>query len=173
MSAPITLGERLSLLARIASKCEEEGACLLWRGAVSIGGVPQVSFRNRAHSVRRILHECHTGQPVPTGMIVASRCRNPLCVAQDCAILLTVRDLRQIDARRGIFSNPAANAARSLAARRRTTIPDAVIDLVRTFDGTCAEAAKAAGISRSHAIAIRAGRARKPLVGNVWGGLLR
>lgn len=170
---PISDDERPRLLERIVAKCEEEGGCLIWCGCFSASGVPQVSFRRRACSVRRVLYECLTGERVPAGMLAAPRCRNPRCVAPDCAMLVSVGKLRRIDARRGAFNAPRANVARRLAARKRATIPDAVVEEVRGFVGTSAQAAEATGVSLSHCKAIRAGRARKPLAGDVWGGLAR
>lgn len=163
--------ERPRLLARIVAKCDEVGACLIWDGCFSESGVPQVSFRSKACSVRRVMHECLTGQPVPTGMLVAPKCRNARCVSPDCAMLVSVGRLRRIDAERGAFSAPHANAARRVAGRKRAKIPDEVVERVRMFVGTCAQAAQATGVSLSHCKAIRSGRARKPLAGNVWEGL--
>lgn len=168
---PITDDERPRLLARIVGKCVEEGGCLIWHGCFSDSGVPQVSFRGRACSVRRVLHECITGQAAPAGMVVAPRCRHPRCVSPDCAMLVSVGRLRRLDAQRGVFSSPQANAARRVAARKRAAIPDAVVEQVRAHVGTCAQAAEATGVSLSHCKAIRAGRARRPMQGDVWKGL--
>lgn len=168
---PITDEERPRLLARIVAKCVEEGTCLIWCGCLSKSDVPQVGHRGRARSVRRVLHECATGQAVPATMVVAPRCRNRRCVSPDCAMLVSVGTLRRLDAQRGAFSAPHANAARRVAARKRATIPDAVIEQVRAFVGTCAQAAQATGVSLSYCKAIRSGRARKLLTGNVWEGL--
>lgn len=174
MSECITKAEFRRLLERVASKCDEEGGCLIWRGAVSDGGVPRMHFRGRTCSVRRVLHEGATGAPLAPDLVAAPRCRHPQCVALGCIMAVRVRALRQLDAQRGVFSSPAANAARALAARRRAVIPDAVVEQVRAHVGTCAQAAQAVGgISVQYAKDIRAGRARKPLSGNVWGGLLR
>lgn len=170
-AAPITDAERPGLLARISAKCVEEGACLIWRGCFSDSGVPQVSFRCRAHSVRRVLYEAVTGRAPGAGMVVAPRCRNPRCVSPDCLRLLTVAQLRKADAARGAFSSAKANAARLVAARRRVVISDDVIALVRGFEGTCAQAAAASGVSLSHCKKIRAGTARAPLA-SPWKGLM-
>jgi hypothetical protein len=122
--------------------------------------------------VRRVLYEAVTGQaPVP-GMVVAPRCRNTLCVAPGCLRLMTVAQLRKIDAARGAFSTAQANAARLLSARRRAVIPEELVALVRGHEGTCAQAAAATGVSLSHSKNIRAGRARKPL-SSPWSGLVR
>ena len=172
VAAPITDAERPGLLARISAKSVEEGACLIWRGCFSdSSGVPQVSFRSRAHSVRRVLYEAVTGRAPGAAMVVAPRCRNPRCVSPDCLQLMTVAQLRKADAARGAFSGANANAARLAAARRRAEIPDDVIALVRSFEGTSAQAAAASGVSLSYCKQIRAGKARVPLA-SPWKGLM-
>lgn len=168
----VTDVERPRLLARIVEKCVEEGCCLIWHGCFSTSGVPQVSFRSRARSVRRMVYECVTGRPVPAGCVATARCRNPRCVSPDCVVAMPVLELRRQDAQRGAYNSAKANAARLVAARKRAgRIPEEVVERVRTFVGTCAEAAEATGVSLSHCKNIRGGRARKPL-GNVWGGLM-
>ena len=171
VAVPITDAERPGLLARIYAKSVEEGACLIWRGCFSDSGVPQVSFRSRAHSVRRVLYEAVTGRAPGADMVVAPRCRNPQCVSPGCLRLLTVAQLRKIDAARGAFSGANANAARLAAARRRAEIPDDVIALVRSVEGTSAQAAAASGVSLSYCKQIRAGKARVPLA-SPWKGLI-
>lgn len=168
---PITDSERPGLLARIVDKCREEGGCLIWHGCFSDSGVPQVSFRSRAHSVRRVLYEAVTGRAPAAGMVVAPRCRHPKCVSPDCLQLLTVSQLRKLDAARGVFNTATANAARLVAARRRAVIPDDLITLVRNYEGTCAQAAAASGVSLSHCKKIRAGTARAPMA-SPWKGLM-
>lgn len=172
-SAPplITGEERPGLLARITDKCVEEGACLIWQGCFSASGVPQVSHRGVARSVRRVISEALTGRAVAPGMVAAPRCRNPRCVSPECIQVLTVAKLRKLDAERGAFSAAQANAARLVAARRRAVIPEDVIAMVRNFVGTCAQASAASGVSLSHCKKIRAGTARAPLASH-WKGLM-
>lgn len=174
MSRPrpfITDDERPGLLARIAAKCVEEGACLIWQGCFSECGIPQVSYRGSARSVRRVLCEAVRGRAVGRGMVAAPRCRNPRCVSLECIQVLTVAQLRKIDAARGAFSGAQANAARLMAARRRAVIPDELVLMVRNYVGTCAQAAAATGVSLSHCKKIRAGTARAPLA-SPWKGLV-
>ena len=171
MSTFITDDNRPTILARIAAQCTEEGGCLLWHGATGHDGAPIINVGGRCRRVRRVMWEALHGWLPPPGKPIVAECRHPLCVSPDCLHCMSVRELRRLDARRGAFSRPAANVARALAARRRAVIPDAVVQQVRDFEGTSAQAAQATGISLSHAKAIRAGRARKPLVGNVWAGL--
>ena len=168
----ITDDNRHAILARIAAQCTEEGGCLLWGGTTGHDGAPIINAGGQCRRVRRVMWDALHGWLPPPGMPIVAECRHPRCVSPDCLRCMSVRQLRRLDAHRGAFSHPAANVARALAARRRATIPDSVIQQVRDFEGTSAQAAQATGISLSHAKAIRAGRARKPLMGNAWAGLL-
>lgn len=170
--AVVTEQERARLLARIMARCEEDGDCLLWQGSCNKwSDQPTISFRSTCRYVRALMFEAHHGKAVPSGMVLAPRCRRPRCVSPCCVRPIDPRALRRMDVRRGAFSSPAANAARVLAARKRVRIPEDVVQRVRDFDGTAAQAARAACISESHARNIRSGRARAPL-GNPWKGLL-
>lgn len=168
----VTPQERAPLLARILARCEEEGDCLLWQGGCTkVGGRPIISFRSGCRYVRTLMYEIAHASAPPAGMVLAPRCRNPACVSRKCVRPITVQALRRLDAARGAYSSPAANAARVLVARRRVRIPEQVVQRVRAFEGTSAQAAQATGVSLAHTKAIRAGRARAPL-DNPWRGLL-
>jgi hypothetical protein len=171
MSLFITDANRPAILARIAGQCTDEGSCLLWGGATGHDGAPIINVGGQCRRVRRVMWEALHGWLPPPGKLIVAKCRHPRCVSPDCLCCMSVRKLRRLDARRGAFSHPAANVARALAARRRATIPEAVVQQVRVFEGSCAQAAQATGVSLSHVKSIRAGRARKPLAGNVWAGL--
>lgn len=167
----VTADERPRLLARILAGCLEDGGCMIWRGACSGGGQPIISFRRCCRYVRGLVYEVHHGARPPKGMLLAPRCRNTRCVSPECIKPTTVAALRKTDAQRGAYSRPDTNAARLLRARSRATIPESVVQRVREFDGTCAQAAQATGVSLAHVKKIRAGTARKPLA-SVWAGLL-
>lgn len=171
MSLFITDTNRPTILARIAEQCTDESCCLLWGGATGHDGAPIINVGGQCRRVRRVMWEALHGWLPPPGKLIVAKCRHPRCVSPDCLCCMTVRKLRRLDARRGAFSHSTANVARALAARRRAIIPEAVVQQVRDFEGACAQAAQATGVSLSHVKSIRAGRARKPLTGNVWAGL--
>lgn len=175
MKTFITDNNRAAILARITRQCVADGdgasVCLIWGGATSRAGAPIINAGGRCRPVRRVVWEAlHGSLPAP-GIFVVAGCRNAACVSPDCLTCMSVLDLRRLDSQRGAYSRPDTNAARALRARRRAAIPEHVVQQVRDFEGTCAQAAQATGVSLSHCKNIRAGRARKPL-GNVWGGLL-
>lgn len=167
----VTPQERGRLLARIQASTVHDGDCALWSGACSASRQPVINFRGVCRYVRGLVYEAHHGVPVPAGMVMAARCRHPRCIDLDCMRPMSTKALRKLDARRGAYSGQAHNAARLVAARKRARIPEAVVQQVREFVGTNAQAAQAAGISKAHATGIRAGRARRPLV-SVWAGLM-
>ncbi len=169
---PVTDDERPRLFARILANCVEVGACLVWRGACS-GPKPVMTFRGGTRYVRALMYEAHHGTGAPPGMQLVPMCRNPQCVAPECIAVLTRRATARMDAARGVYSRPAANAARLLSARRRASVSEAVVEAIRAFEGSCAQASQATGVSLSHCKDIRAGRKRRPLVGDVWRGLSR
>lgn len=166
----VTDDERPRLLSRILANCEEEGGCLIWQGGRTKDGQPIINFRSGCRYVRGLMYEAHHGVLPPADKVLAPKCRNSCCVSPDCIVAMTVQALRRLDARRGAYSRPAANATRLLLARRRATISEDVVQRVREFEGTCAQASLATGVSLSHTKKIRAGTARRPLV-SVWAGL--
>jgi hypothetical protein len=68
----------------------------------------------------------------------------------------------------GLINNAAQALAQTRAWRQRSSLSDADVDKVRQLikDGRARATvvAECFGISRSHALAIAAGRARKPLI---------
>lgn len=166
---PVTDLERPGLFERILSKVVEDGACLIWMGA-KCRGCPEMRHRGRQSSVRRLMHEAMTGRNVPDGLVPVSRCRNKACVSPDCLMLITVSELRTIDAQRGVYSHPEANLKRRRASLLAAKFSDELVHQARSFEGTCAQAAAATGISLSHVKKIRLGQARVPVT-HVWRGL--
>lgn len=166
---PVTDLERPGLFDRILAKVREDGACLIWTGATS-RGCPVISHRGHTCSVRRLMYEAVTGHRVPAGRVPSSRCRDIACVSPDCLMVPTVSELRTIDAQRGVYSHPEACLKRRRAAAAAAKFSDELVQQARCFEGTCAQAAAATGISLSHVKKIRLGQARVPMT-NVWRGL--
>lgn len=169
--AIVTEQERARLLARIMASSAADGDCLIWHGAVTRSGQPVINFRCACRYVRGLLHEIHNDAAPRPGLVLVPYCRNKRCISQHCMRAMTIKAMRQLDARRGVYTRADVNAKRLNAARKRVSIPDEVVQRVRDFEGTPAEAAQATGVSLSYAKAIRSGRARAPL-GNPWKGLL-
>jgi hypothetical protein len=59
----------------ILARCTRDGACLLWGGFVTKGGLPV----NYKRSVRRVIYEATYG-PLSQKWRVVATCDNPLCV---------------------------------------------------------------------------------------------
>lgn len=166
---PVTDLERPGLFDRILAKAIDDGVCLIWTGATS-RGCPVMRHRGRLCSVRRLVFEATTGRNVPEGLVPASQCRRSACVSPDCLMVRTVSELRRIDAQRGVYSHPESNLKRRRASLSIAKFSEELVQQARTFEGTCAQAAAATGISLSHVKKIRLGQARVPMT-NVWRGL--
>lgn len=166
---PVTDQERPGLFERILAKVVEDGGCLIWVGATA-RKCPVIRHRGRTCSVRRLMYEATTGRNVPEGVVPSSRCRNTACVSPDCLMLPTLSELRMIDAQRGVYSHPESNLKRRRAALSAAKFSDELVQQARSFEGTCAQASAATGISLSHVKKIRLGQARVPMT-NVWRGL--
>ena len=90
--------QRLNVRARFLAKCERDGTCLLWRGAVQDMHKWRENERNPRYAGAACNWRGHfrmpTGReyahraawrlwvgPIPTGLVVRHTCRNTLCVA--------------------------------------------------------------------------------------------
>lgn len=166
---PVTDLERPGLFRRILGLTVADECCLLWVGATCDGN-PVISHRGRSCSVRRLMYEAMTGRRVPLGMVAAARCRQTACVSPDCLMMTTVAELRRLDAARGIFCHVPCDIKRLRASRAHATYSDELVQQARDFEGTCAQAAAATGISLAHVKRLRAGLARVSVPG-VWRGL--
>jgi hypothetical protein len=73
------------ILAVVERRCEEDGDCLLWTGAVSSCGAPVMTFTNDLGKkptlqMRRKVWEARTGKKIPKGRYVTYTCNNPKCL---------------------------------------------------------------------------------------------
>jgi hypothetical protein len=67
------------MLQRILSRCEEDGGCLLWPGAMADGTCPQMRVKGKTVNVRRKHYELTVG-PIPAGMVAAVTCECQRCI---------------------------------------------------------------------------------------------
>ena len=174
MSKPLTLTEAecSALLERINARCMAEGDCLLWQGAMSSEDVPVMHVAGATRTLRRVVWQLVHGEPPPPGRLVVARCRDKRCLSQGCLRCMRRKDMARMDAKRGVYSRADAVTARTLAARRRSRFTAEQVRQVREHPGPAEQAAAAVGMSAVHATNIRAGRARRPLVNNIWAGLM-
>jgi hypothetical protein len=76
----------------VYARCLEDCDCILWQGAVDLGGRPRVTIRVNSkavtHQPRRMVWESAKG-PIPPKRYVTITCDNPLCVNADHLALIT------------------------------------------------------------------------------------
>lgn len=76
-------------LEAIYGRCEEFGACQLWKQA-TINGHPQARINGKSgRLVRRYIFTELLGRRVLPGYVVIASCREPLCVAAECLAQIT------------------------------------------------------------------------------------
>jgi len=163
--APVAKGHRrLSLtLPMIESRCVEEGDCLLWTGPVT-NGSPYAWSDGRCTSIRRLVYQLHTGEPVPKGRIVTMRCGNPSCLRLSHITTMTRKQMGAKVAELGLLKTPDIRAARIAAVRggkvARLTMAQA--DEIRQSTDSVDELAARYGVHRSHVYRIIRGLAWAP-----------
>lgn len=108
----------LLTLESILARCDEFGECLRWAGPVA-NGSSQVYSEGRYLQARRVVHELTKGCEIRKGYHPVMRCRDPQCLQFDHMTLLTTRQVAQLAAKEGRFSNPARRAA--IAAGKRNS----------------------------------------------------
>lgn len=160
------------ILTDIKARCIEEGDCWIWQQGVDGHGRPQIRFNGKTSYTRRVARELADGKPVPESKRVPAECGNPLCVSPKCSLVASQKKVSRMASARGAFNNPSRILKMALTKRRQSEISDEIVKKVRSHPGPASAAALEAGISLSHAKAIRSGRSRKDYT-NPLQGLMR
>ena len=104
-------------MAEILKRCEADGDCQVWQGAVSIDGRPMWPHRGgKRPPVRRLVWELQHRRPMPAGLRACAACDTPLCVIH--VVALTQGELLWRASARGRLGGPQHAASVSLARRR-------------------------------------------------------
>jgi hypothetical protein len=138
-------------LAIIYSRCVQEGDCLLWEQALNgYSGLPYVWDGERTVNARRLTFEHFTGRKPRPGCIVAMKCRNKHCLYGPHMQETTRGALNKQLGALGIYSSPAARAARTAGARKaaKCKLTMAIAREIRAADGSYADKAARFGISK-------------------------
>ena len=155
------------MLHKIRSRCTEDAGCLIWPGAVSKNGLPQVHYKGKTRYVRKLIKELTTG--VPEDHVVIAVCETPKCVAEDCLKSMTLKQSRQLGAQNGVYSNPTRHMKTAATKRAKSKYSDENIEAIRSAE-SISHAIELTGVSQSYCKSIRQGVARKDLV-NPFSGL--
>jgi hypothetical protein len=109
-------------LPAIKARCEEEGDCLLWMGAMSTRktgkGSPSARHDGRTANLRRVVWQmAHPGRVLPPDHVVVTTCRDERCLSETHLVRKTRSAYQQQLAGEGIFSDLLANCRRRDASR--------------------------------------------------------
>lgn len=152
-------------LKDVKARCEIEGGHWLWTGALS-AGLPNIyapDYTTGGMSCQRgarAVWHLHTGQQIPNGWRVFSKCREPLCVNPahvECKPMPEWgKDVAESGRWRGNMKRIAANRR---TARARSNLTPEKVTLILSSDKTGNQLARELGSSRSSVSRIRAGHA--------------
>jgi hypothetical protein len=160
------------ILALVERRCEEDGDCLIWTGAVNSCGAPVITFTNDLGKkptvqMRRKVWEARTGKKIPKGRYVTYTCNNPRCLEH---LELTTR--AEITSR--YWTRPDSRARLTAAATRggraRAKASMEMAREIRASNETLKQVSQRFGISVALASMIRRGERWKE-AGNPFAGL--
>jgi hypothetical protein len=146
------------MLHKIRSRCTEDAGCLIWPGATSKNGLPQVHYQGKTWYVRKLIKELTTG--VPEDHVVIAVCETPKCVAEDCLKSMTLKASRQIGSKNGAYSNPTRYMKMAATKRAKSKYSEEQIEAIRSAE-SLQIAVELTGVSQSYCQSIRKGVARK------------
>ncbi len=153
----------------IRARCDIEGKCWMWTGALSGGKWPTVWFEGAATPVRRVVWQLSKGKAIPASVCVTCKCGNDLCVCPGCLVA-------RVGRRSGRPATMQRRIRMSIALRGRSRITDAMVQDIRTSGESIAVLASRHGLSYSYTDQLRRGVRRKdyssPFAG-LSAGLLR
>ena len=163
----------------IIGKCRhDEDGCLIWTGKVSHNGHPTgyvwEDGRSRSFTVRRYLWELYTGEPVPDGMVVSTRCGKAACLHKNCLHVITLGERskrmheQMTQATKLTRSRKLSEAQR--AARGKVS-PEQVAAIINSDKGPYTTA-RELGVSGVVASRIKRGLAYKEYTAHPFAGLL-
>lgn len=93
-------------LDEVESRCEVEGDCWLWKGALNGGGCPLLSLANKPTLVRKLVFVHLLGKEQKPTRILGAKCLNTLCVSPVCVAALTRSDFgKRVHAKEKLKNN--------------------------------------------------------------------
>lgn len=101
---------RLVTLDDIKARCEVQGKCWIWTAGVGSHGRPEVRAKGKVQLVANYVFFDLMGNKRQKGHVVSTRCRQALCVSEDCLLQRTRSAVLRESHRTGVRN--AADAAR-------------------------------------------------------------
>jgi hypothetical protein len=141
--------------------CEIEGTCWIWTKGCDGRGKPQMRLDGRPQYARRVMRAQADGKPIAPRYVVTSTCNNLLCVSPHCSIKVSKQTSARMAGARGAFSHPAKIARMVATKASKSKYSAELIQIVRESQGSASSIATNAGMSLSHAKAIRTGASRR------------
>jgi len=133
----------------IRQRCEEQGDCWEWLGALQSHGVtPMINYKQRVISVRRLIAE-HQGHNIK-GKVATYKCGNTLCVNPDHVQVLTRAKLsKRTTADLKYHTNPVRMKKLSDAARAKGKLTWDLVCQIREAQGRQRDIAERFGVSQA------------------------
>ena len=168
MAKSMIVGGRDITLADIFERCDEDGDCRIWKGAIASGSDRPVwgGTKYDRTGVRRLVAMLTTGKPVPPRMYACAGCDTPHCVAHFAIVNRTGQ--AAIARERGTIGGPKHSAALAIAKRRDSKLTYADVERMRALraDGaTLKTLGETFGVHLSMAHRIVTGKAWAPVGG--------
>jgi hypothetical protein len=146
------------LMEKIRARCEENGDCLLWPGAITTRG-PVVTLEQRQIQLRRVVWEDDHQKPFPPDRVASIDCGHINCLAAEHII---ARTRAQLVARTNRLHASAGRSAKIANGKRRgSKLTDEAAEDIRTSALLPQELADKHSITKAYVYMIRAGRFRR------------
>lgn len=154
----------------IASKCVEDGDCLIWQyGAAH--GAPYMSLNSKSVPVRRWIAENVMNKDVGR-YVVTSSCMNKMCVCPDHLVVVTRAKLQKMIAdHTGFASHPVRRQKLIEAAKRVHGFDPELRQRILDDPRPQREIAREIGKSQDFVSKIKRGKSYRDLV-SPWAGLM-
>lgn len=136
-------------LIRLADRTQEDGACLIWKGACC-NGHPAIRKAGKTSLVRRVVWEELNGE-IPAGHIVRMTCECKKCIEPAHMVCTTHQKLAKQMGALGLMSGPVRSAAIARAKRKTHAIlSDAAVADMRSGKEFGYVYAERHGVSAGH-----------------------
>ena len=146
------------LMEKIRARCEENGDCLLWPGAITTRG-PVVTLNQKQIQLRRVVWEDAHQKPFPSDRVASVDCGHINCLA-DTHIIARTR--AQLVARTNrMHASAGRNAKIANGKRRDSKLSEEAAEEIRTSGLSAQEMAEKHSITKAYVYMIRAGHFRR------------
>lgn len=152
-----------------------EGGCMIWNGSCSTSHHGHCALPTVRHPVLNRNMPARRAQMMAmgrdiSGFICSTSCRNPLCMAEAHAVLLTRGELQRLVGPK-LSANRVRSAKLAKAARRRSSLTIEQVREMRASGLRATDAARVYGVQLQTASRILRGQAWREYEHNPFAGL--